>query len=314
MTKLALTIAAVLAAGSAAAPATAAATFTTLGTGSGPRPNADRAQPANLLVSGDTRILIDVGDGAAQQLGKVGVPLESVATVFLSHLHFDHTGGLFAYLARRYQLRAPGVATIYGPPGTRATVEALCAAIVPGARSAANISARNPIAPADTVRVVEIGDGWHGVIGDVQVRAAANTHYALNRVGPTKNDTFAFRFDTPGRSLVYTGDTGPSPAIEVLAKGADVMFAEIIDTTATLRSLKASRTDLDAATLASVESHYRLEHLSPDDVGQMAAHAAVHELVLTHDAVDEAHEAAARATIASHFSGRIIFAVDLQKF
>ena len=314
MTRLALTIAAVLAAGWNAAPVTAAATFTTLGTGSGPRPNADRAQPANLLVSGKTRILIDVGDGAAQQLGKVGVPLESVATVFLSPLHFDHTGGLFAYLSRRYQLRAPGMATVYGPPGTKATVDALCAAIVAGTRSAANISARNPIPPADTVRAVEIGDGWHGVIGDVQIRAVANTHYALNRDGPTKNDTFAFRFDTPGRSLVYTGDTGPSPAIEVLAKGADVMFAEIIDPTATLVALKASRTDLDTATLASVEAHYRLEHLSPDDVGQMAARAAVHELVLTHDAVDAAQQTAARATIASHYRGPIIFAVDLQKF
>ncbi len=145
-----------VAAGVAAAPAPA--TFTTLGTGAGPRPDAHRAQPANLLTYGKLYILIDVGDGAAQQLAKAGVPLESVTTVFLSHLHFDHTGGLFAYLSRRFQLRAPGVATIYGPPGTKATVDALVAAIAPGVASAINIGARNPTAPADTVRVVELYD------------------------------------------------------------------------------------------------------------------------------------------------------------
>jgi len=292
-------------------PVQAAVTFTTLGTGAGPRPSADRAQPANLLVSGKTLILVDVGDGASQQLGKAGVTLE---TVFISHLHFDHTGGLFAYLSRRYQLRASGVATIYGPPGTKATVAALCAAIVPGIESAANISARNPTPPADTVRVIEIRDGWSGMVGDVEVRVASNTHYAINRDGVTGNDTFAFRFDAPGRSLVYTGDTGPSAAVEALAKGADVLFAEIMDPATTLATLKASRPDLDAATLGSVEAHYRQEHLSPDAVGRMAANSGVGELVLTHDAIEVAQQAAARAAIRSHYVGPIVFAADLQKF
>jgi ribonuclease BN (tRNA processing enzyme) len=34
------------------------------------------------------------------------------------------------------------------------------------------------------------------------------------------------RLTAGGRSLVYTGDTGPSPAVVELARGADVLLAE----------------------------------------------------------------------------------------
>src|SRR3546814_3307579 len=109
------------------AAAVGQSSFITLGTGGGPAPQARRAQPANLLLSRDQAILIDCGDGAAQQLGKIDYPLEHVQNVLISHLHFDHTGGLFAFLSRRYQLLSPGVVTVYGPPGTRAPVEGLLA-------------------------------------------------------------------------------------------------------------------------------------------------------------------------------------------
>src|SRR5690606_21667302 len=112
-------------------------------------PQERRAQPANLLVEGDQGILIDVGDGAAQQLGKIGVPLENVQTLFISHLHFDHTGGLFALLARRFQTLVPGKLTIYGPPGTQATVDGLIAAMAPAVTAQSNIRARAPAPPAD---------------------------------------------------------------------------------------------------------------------------------------------------------------------
>ena len=107
------------------APAKAAApvqpgamTFTTLGTNSGPIPNPERSEPANLLRFGDQVVLVDVGDGAPEQLVKAGVPLKAVTAVVISHLHFDHTGGLFAFLGLRYQAGIQGPLTIYGPPGT----------------------------------------------------------------------------------------------------------------------------------------------------------------------------------------------------
>ncbi|WP_189338313.1 MBL fold metallo-hydrolase [Sphingobium sp. SCG-1] len=150
-------------------------TFVTLGTASGPIPRPARAQPANLLISGDQMILVDVGDGAAQQVGKAGVPFEKIQSVFISHLHFDHTGGLFALLSRRFQVLAPAPITIYGPPGTKATVDALVQAMLPATEAAANIRERSRVSPAETVQVVELSDGWSGRIGNIAITVAGES-------------------------------------------------------------------------------------------------------------------------------------------
>jgi ribonuclease BN (tRNA processing enzyme) len=295
------------------APAVQEAFYTT-GTGSGPVPKAKRAQPANVLIAGDQIMMIDVGDGATEQLGKIGVPIQNVQTLFISHLHFDHTGGLFALISRRFQVLTPGALTIYGPPGTRATIDAMLAAMQPAVTAQSNIRARSKVPPEDMVKVVELSDGWTGKIGGVTVTAASNSHYILQPEAPGKKDTYAFRFDTPTRSIVYTGDTGPSAATEILAKGADMLFSEIMDPAAALENLKKSRPDIPPPALAAVEAHYRSQHLSPDEVGKMAARASVRSLVLTHNAIDDAALPAAKAEVAVHYKGPISFAEDLQKF
>lgn len=302
--------------GAAQPPHPGQAVFVTMGTGSGPMPQAQRAQPSNLLLAGDQVIMIDVGDGAAQQLGKVGVPIDKVRTLFISHLHFDHTGGLFALMSRSYQLLVPGALTIYGPPGTRATVDGLLAAMRPAVTAQSNIRARSGVEVEDTVKVVELHDGWTGQVGGVTVTAASNSHYALqpDGAGSSKKDTYAFRFDTPGRSLVYTGDTGPSEAVERLAKGADILFCEIIDPDASLADLIAQRPDIPRPALAAVEAHFRHQHMSPDEVGKMAAHAGVKSLVLTHNAIANSGLAAAKRAIAANYKGTIRFANDLERF
>lgn len=299
---------------SAGAASPADTTFVTLGTGSGPIPTLERAQPANLLIAGDQMILVDAGDGAAQQVGKAGAPFENIQSVFISHLHFDHTGGLFALLSRRFQVLAPAPVTIYGPPGTKATVDALVQAMLPAVEAAANIRERSRMSPAETVRVVELSDGWTGRIGDITITAASNSHYVLQGESDRRNDTYAFRFDTPGRSIVYTGDTGPSAAVERLATGADILFAEIMEPGGTLARLRASRPDIPPAALAAVARHYHAQHLSPTEVGLMARRAGVKALVLTHIGMEDEEIPAARAAIAAHYSGPVTFASDLDRF
>lgn len=313
---LAVALLAVSAGLRAQAPAPTADAFYTLGTGSGPTPQARRAQPANLLMAGEQGILVDVGDGATQQLGKIGVPLTAIQTVFISHLHFDHTGGLFAFLSRRYQLLVPGQVTIYGPPGTRATVDGMLAAMAPAVTATSNIRKRSNVSPEDTVKVVEIHDGWTGRIGDVRVTAASNSHYVLQPDTPdgSKNHTYALRFDLPRRSIVYTGDTGPSAAVERLAKDADILFSEIIDADAALANIRRTRPDVAASALVAVEAHYRNQHLSASEAGLLARRAQVKTLVLTHNAIADDALPQARAIIAREFGGSISFAEDLERF
>lgn len=75
----------------------------------GPIASRDHSQPANLLWNNQYAILVDAGDGAAEQTATAGYSLSDVDTIILSHLHVDHTGGLSALIGMRYRQRIPGI-------------------------------------------------------------------------------------------------------------------------------------------------------------------------------------------------------------
>jgi ribonuclease BN (tRNA processing enzyme) len=296
----------------AAAPAPAALTFTTLGTNSGPIPRRDRSEPAALVRFGDQLILTDVGDGAAEQLAKVGVVLDQVQTILISHLHFDHTGGLFAVLSLRFQSSVTTPLTIYGPPGTRELVAHLFAAMKPGA--AAVQTMRIGGGPEVGVTVVELKGGDTATVGAVRISSVENAHYATIRPGPDKPVSLAYRFDAPGRSILYTGDTGPSDKVAELCKGADLLVSEIMDPALAIVHIRALRPGVPEALYKVVEDHFRREHLTPEEVGKLAAVCGAKTLVATHIPLERQELAGAKAKVAAGFKGRIVFAEDLQTF
>jgi ribonuclease BN (tRNA processing enzyme) len=290
--------------------------FITLGTGAGPFLRADRAQPANLLRQGAQAILIDAGDGAAEQLSKAGVPLSALTAVFISHLHADHMGGLFAILSLRYQVGGLSALAIYGPPGTKELVEGLTAALQPTSELNAALKGNGSVAPKSTVHVVELMDGSTLDIGRIKVTAAVNTHFILWPASGKDSRTISlsFRFDMPDRSIVYTSDTGPSVAVEALAHGADLLVTEIIDPDAMLADMRRGTPGVSAEQLAKFRKHYAVQHLPSEAVGLLAQHAQVKALVLTHEALGASGEKKARSTIASLYKGPISFANDLDVF
>lgn len=290
--------------------------FTVLGSNSGPIPDPARGEPSNLLNAGGQLILIDAGDGTADQLGKVGVVLGDVETVFISHLHFDHTGGLFAFLSQRYQMMSLKPVTVYGPPGTRRLVEGILAGMGPMTDRGTNVRERSPLAPEDAVKVVELSDRQQVTVGKVKVTVARNSHFD-NAAGAGQNAataSYSYRFDTPGRSIVYTGDTGPSARVEELAKGADLLVAEIMDTKEAVELLRQRRPELPEFALAQVEEHHRKQHLPPREAGLMAQRAGVGALVLTHIGMTDSRIEPALAEIRAVYGGPVTFARDRQAF
>ena len=66
---------------------------TLLGTGS-PAPVIDRFGPSILVEAGTEKLLFDCGRGAAQRIYQLKMPLGTVNTLFLTHLHSDHVVGI----------------------------------------------------------------------------------------------------------------------------------------------------------------------------------------------------------------------------
>ncbi|UVO54351.1 MBL fold metallo-hydrolase [Sphingomonas sp. SUN039] len=300
-------------------PQATSATWVTLGTSGGPVSNPARAQPANLLQWRDRNWLVDAGDGAAQQLAKAGVPLHRLDAVFLSHVHLDHTGGLAAIIGLRYQLQVRGKLQIYGPPGTRAIVAGIVASLKPFADAGYGFGDPVTLLPADTVDVHELAAGETLQVGDARVRVAQNSHYSFapGSAEDAASKSYSYRFDLPGRSIVYTGDTGPSAAVEALGAGADLLVAELIDLDSVTAQMRATRPDMRPEQFADMRRHLSQHHLTPDQIGAMAQAMRVRKVVATHLAVGRIGPrdlARYVVTIKRTFAGDAAVARDLERF
>ncbi len=290
--------------------------WTTLGTAGGPVPTVERGEPANLLRAGGLRILVDVGDGTVNQMARVGSDLGQIQAVVISHHHLDHYGGLLAVLGLRWMNNFPGVLTIYGPPGTTELVDGLLASLGPQARVGFGIAPTVP--PADTVRVIEIGDGGQIDIGALHISARANSHFSGARgYQPGEAVPLSFRFEFEGRSITYTGDTGPSDAVTQLADGSDMLVSEVMDFDRLIAMMRVARPDMSPALFALMTEHIATHHISGEQVGAIAGLARVGQVVLTHFAIPASlaqSEDDIRAGVRAGYSGPVHFGRDLASF
>ena len=123
----------------------------------------------------------------------------------------------------------------------------------------------------------------------------------------TVKPAFAYRFDTPERSIVISGDTRYSDNLVALARGADLLIHEAIYAPAIPQMAGEN-----APTLAD---HLRRSHTSAEEVGLVAARAGVKKLVLSHlvpggpQVTDAMWLAAVRIT----FAGEVVIGHDLME-
>ncbi len=296
--------------------------LTLLGTGGGPIARVTRSQPAVLLDVGAAQYLVDVGAGTERQIVKSGLRLNAIDVVFITHLHFDHTAGLPAFMALDWQDRRREPVPIVGPPGTRALVddslrflangEAIFSLQLPDLPPISSIFSGRDF---DTVEPAVIYQDAH-----VKVWAVENSHYATMQMPERphgRDRSYTYRFEAEGKTIVVTGDTGPSEAVQRLAKGADILVSEIIDLPALLESLRrrSAATGINQQTLID---HMAKEHLTPDEVGRLAAAAEVGQVILTHFATPPGSEIIDRermlAEIRKHYAGAVSFGEDLASY
>lgn len=291
--------------------------WTALGTAGGPVPTAERAEPSNLLTADGQRILVDAGDGTVNQMARIGLDLGAIDTVFISHLHLDHSGGLGAVIGLHWMNQFPRPLTIYGPPGTKTLVDGIVASMAAPAKIGFGLGTPPP-APQGSVRAVEIADGSRLTLGSLSVRAAGNTHFAHD--GPAEaqpNVSLSYRFTLGKRAITYTGDTGPSSAVTALAKGSDLLVSEVIDLDRLIAGIRQRRPDATPEMLAGMQKHLSTHHLVPRDIGAMAADAGVGHVVLTHFAIPgplSDSEPAIREGIRQTFAGPLDLARDLSSY
>ena len=194
-----------------------------LGTG---MPNAcpDASGPSSAVVVGDRAYLVDFGPGVVRQAAKAyrnGIDAlrpDRLVTAFCTHLHTDHTAGYPDLIFTPWVLERKEPLRVFGPKGIRDMTDHLLKAYK------VDIDFRiNGFEKANEVgyRVVtqEITSGVIYRDDRVTVEAFPVSHGTL--------ESYGFKFTTPDRVIVISGDTAPLEIVAEKAKGCDILLHEV---------------------------------------------------------------------------------------
>jgi ribonuclease BN (tRNA processing enzyme) len=290
----------------------------TLGT-AGSVPRRGRAQSSNLLTVDGTHYVVDAGDGVARRLAKAGIDVREIGTIFITHHHDDHTAGLGTLMSLAWDRQRTKPIHVYGPPRTEELVKA--------AVQYFTISAEIRIADGGrTVPIAQVFFGHDVGIGviyqdaNIKVRAVENSHFDFHNGGrgSDKHKSYSYRFETPDRVIVFTGDTGLSDAVTELAKGADLLVTETCSCEVRKQGMinDGRWQAMTPAEQAGIMRQATQGHMTLDVIGKMATRANVKTVVLSHltqragtdDYTPWAEE------VKKHFSGQVLVAKDLMEF
>jgi ribonuclease BN (tRNA processing enzyme) len=184
-------------------------------------------------------ILLDLGNGALGALHRYIDPLK-VDAILLSHLHADHCIDITSYyvLRKYHPSGSQPVIPIYGPSGTaRRLARAYDLPRKPGMEEEFEFRK------------------YRGTIeiGPFRIVAREVDHPV---------DAYALRISADDATLVYSGDTGPTDALDELAEGADLFLCE--------------------ASFCEGDDNPPSLHLTGKEAGESAKTAGVRRLVITH--------------------------------
>ncbi len=197
---------------------------------------------------GATRFLIDCGVTALIGLKRMNIDPNGIDTIFVSHLHGDHFGGI-AFIEREAQIEGTRTRplTIVGPEGIEKAVQASLDAFFPGATS---------VSRAFPLEFISYSAGNSCQIGQVTLSAVRAAHTA-------GTNPHALRLDAAGTVIVYSGDTDWTDELPGIANGADLFICE---------AYTCERIRRNHMALATLKSHlelfkckrFLLTHMSQD--------------------------------------------------
>ncbi|RMG55172.1 MAG: MBL fold metallo-hydrolase [Acidobacteria bacterium] len=270
-----------------------------LGTGT-PNADPDRSGPAVAIVVDGTPYLIDFGPGvvrraaAAYRRGIEALKVTNLRIAFLTHLHSDHTAGYPDLIFTPWVLGRNTPLDVYGPPGIKAMTEHILKAY------REDIDVRlHGLEPANTagykVNVHEVRPGIVYRDRHVTVRAFAVHHGSWKYA-------YGYRFETPDRTIVISGDCAPSRSIIENCRGCDVLIHEVYS---------YAKFQTRPPEWQRYHAHF---HTSTRELADIATKAQPKLLILYHQLFWGATEEELLREIKEIYKGRVVSGHDLDVY
>jgi ribonuclease Z len=201
-------------------PASTAIRVTLLGTGN-PRPAMSRFGPSILMEAGGQKLLFDCGRGATQRLYQLNLPFNDADTLFLTHLHSDHTVGIPDLWLTGWVMGRKVPLRVWGPAGTKDMMSHLQQAYAFDVHIRRDVDEQLPAAGAQ-IQAHEVEQGEVYEESGVKVTAFLVDHGLVK-------PAYGYRVDFGGHSVTLSGDTRASENLIRFAQGTDVLIHEVLD-------------------------------------------------------------------------------------
>ena len=221
--------------------------------------------------------------------------MKSLTTLFITHLHSDHTLGYPDLIFSPWVLGRTEHLTVYGPRGTADMTKNILAAWKK------DIEVRTQgLEHANTtgyqVDVHEIGPGVVYKDENVTVTAFPVKHGSWD-------ESFGYRFQTPDRVIVISGDTSPADSVVQACNGCDVLLHEAYTS--------GSHSEMDSP---QWQAYFKAFHTSTTELAAISTRARPKLLVLYHQMFHGVSEGEMLQQIRNHYSGAVVSAHDLDVY
>ncbi len=268
-----------------------------LGTGT-PNAEPDRSGTSIAIIVNGVPYIIDCGPGvvrrasAAYQAGVRGLELSNLKIAFITHLHSDHTVGYPDLIFTSWVLGRNEPLEVYGPPGIRSMTEHILKAYEEDIK--VRIEGLEPInTEGYKVNVHEIGSGLIYEDENVRVKSFPVKHGSWKYA-------YGFRFETPDRIIVISGDTVPTDTIIENAEGCDVLIHEVY------AEAWFKKKEPEA------KKYHASSHTSSCELAEIANKVKPGLLILYHQLHSGTTEEELLKEIREIYSGKVVYGHDLE--
>ncbi len=270
-----------------------------LGTGT---PNADpeHSGPAIAIVVNDTPYLVDCGPGIVRrtaeafQSGIDGLKIENLKTLFVTHLHSDHTAGYPDLIFTPWVLGREEPLEVYGPMGIAEMTEHILAAYRQDIR--VRLEGLEPVNDSGyRVNTHNIKPGIIYKDTNVTVEAFAVKH----GLWP---EAYGFVFTTADRKIVISGDTVPAETIVEKCNGCDVLIHEVYSAVHFEKRPEEWK------------KYHSSAHTSTYELAELASRAKPELLILYHQLFWGSTEEELLSEITERYDGKVVSGKDLDVY
>ncbi len=250
----------------------------TVGTSS-PLPS-QRAQTGTAIIVNGHFFMFDVGDGVVRQAGNMGLPLNRLDGIFITHYHSDHFMDLAALISRSWLMGRSNDLHLYGPDGTDSINQSVKGFLHLENKHRVDHHGHEIM---DISKVHAISHEFKNVQNSKEViyQQDGITITAFDVNHEPIEPAVGYAIEYKGKKVVISGDTKKNDLVLEMAKDADLLLHEVI-LNSLLRQMSANLGEIGMTRNEKIITDVQDYHTTPAEVAEIAAKANVKKLVLHH--------------------------------